>query len=92
MDLLRVSPSSAASDESRSRDVVDYGTDHMGEWSSHSSEGETDPEEAEKDEEEEEEEEEEAGALEEPASVRLRSSSSSKVLMSTVVLPEVVTV
>jgi hypothetical protein len=78
-----------ASDEGRSRppESVDYGTDHVGEWSSQSSEGETDVEETEKDEEEEEEEEEEAGALAEPASVRLRShtSSTSKVLMTVVV-------
>jgi cobalamin biosynthesis Mg chelatase CobN len=68
-----------ASDEGRSRppESVDYGTDHVGEWSSQSSEGETDVEETEKDEEEEEEEEEEAGALAEPASVRLRSHTSS---------------
>ena len=65
----RMEEKTKASDESRSREEVDYATDQMGEWSSHSSE--TYPEER---------EEEEAGALEEPVPVRLRShkSSSSK--------------
>ncbi|CAI8044206.1 hypothetical protein GBAR_LOCUS24545 [Geodia barretti] len=73
-----VAQKTKASDEGRSRppESVDYGTDHLGEWSSQSSEGETDVEETEKDEGEEEEEEgeEEAGALAEP---RLRSHTSS---------------
>ena len=72
--------------------MVDYGTDQLGEWSTHSSEGDTDTEA--EGEEEEEEEEEEAGALveEERASMRLRSRATnpSKVLMTTsVVLPAV---
>ncbi|CAI8044209.1 hypothetical protein GBAR_LOCUS24545 [Geodia barretti] len=90
-----VAQKTKASDEGRSRppESVDYGTDHLGEWSSQSSEGETDVEETEKDEGEEEEEEgeEEAGALAEPR-LRSHTSSTSKVLMTAVILPSVVTV
>ncbi|CAI8044207.1 hypothetical protein GBAR_LOCUS24545 [Geodia barretti] len=89
-----VAQKTKASDEGRSRppESVDYGTDHLGEWSSQSSEGETDVEETEKDEGEEEEEEgeEEAGALAEPR-LRSHTSSTSKVLMTAVILPSVVT-
>ena len=92
---VKGSPPITASDEGRSRppESVDYGTDHLGEWSSQSSEGETDVEETEKDEGEEEEEEgeEEAGALAEPR-LRSHTSSTSKVLMTAVILPSVVTV
>ena len=85
--IMKGLPTSASSDI-RSGEGVDYGTDKLGEWSSHSSEGETDPEGEGEGEGEEEEEEEEAGALPEPsASVRQRSSTTK--VVTCVVLPEV---
>ena len=66
----------SASSVVRGQESTDYGTDQLGEWSSHSSEGDTDPEAGQEEEEEEEEEgEEEAGVIEEPPPMRLRSTS-----------------
>ena len=56
----------------REKETTDYATDQLGEWSSQSSEGDTDTEEEQGD---EEEGEEEAGAMEEPSPMRLRSHS-----------------
>ena len=66
---LPLTPSVTVASKSREEETIDYGTDQLEEWSSHSSEGDTEQE-------EEEEEEEEA---EEPPPMRLRSQTTTKV-------------